>query len=171
MKRPASITTFGVLNIVFAVLGIFGLIVSIAALFMPGAGNNPIVRLMRESPAFAAWMKISIPLGLLGCLVLLIAGIGLLRLKPWARKLSIGYSIYAIITGLLGLVMNFLFLIRPMLQEAAQRQGPEAAGAIGGAIGGGIGLIYPVLLLIFMTRPNMVAVFHPPDLPPVMPSG
>lgn len=64
--------------------------------------------------------------------------------------------------------------MRPMLEEASRKQGPEAAAAIGGAIGGTVGgcfgLIYPILLLIFMTRPKLVAAFNPPDAPPVMPS-
>jgi len=121
MQRPAAVTTFGILNIVFAVFGVFGLL--------------------------------------------------LLRVENWGRKLSIGYAIYAIFFGILGAVMNFIFLFRPMLEEAAQKQGSEAAGAIGGAvagsIGGFIGLVYPILLLIFMTRPKVVAAFHPPSPPPL----
>jgi hypothetical protein len=105
----------------------------------------------------------------LTCLVLLAAGIGLLHLKPWARILSMAYAIYAILFGILGMVVNFIFMIQPMLEQARQQQGPEAAGAIGGAVGGTIGgcfgLIYPVLLLIFMTRPKVVAAFRPPAPP------
>ena len=173
MQRPVSVTVFGILNIVFAVLAVLAMIGTIAMFSMPAASNNPVVRIMRESPAYAAWLKLTIPLGLLACIVLLAAGVGLLRLKSWARKVSIGYAIYAIAFGLLGIVVNFIFLLRPMLEEAGRRQGPEAAGAIGGAVGGTIGgcfgLIYPILLLIFMTRPKVIAAFHPPTAPPVLP--
>jgi hypothetical protein len=69
-----------------------------------------------------------------------------------------------------GTVVNYFFLMRPMLEQAHQKQGPEAvgamAGAIGGTIGGCFGLIYPILLLVFMMRPNVVAAFAgstPPD--------
>jgi len=55
------------------------------------------------------------------------------------RKTSLGYAIYALVMGVAGLVMNFFFLLRPLLQAAAQQQGPEAAGAIGGAFGGSVG--------------------------------
>ena len=173
MQRPTAVTVFGILNVVVAVLGVFAMIATMAMFSMPGASNNPVVRIMRESPAYAAWLKLTIPLGLLACVVLLAAGIGLLRLKSWARKVSIGYAIYAIAFGLLGMAMNFIFLLRPMFEEAQRRQGPEAAGAIGGAVGGTIGgcfgLIYPILLLIFMTRPKVVAAFHPPVPPPALP--
>jgi hypothetical protein len=167
MQRPTSVTVFGILNIVFAALAILGLIGSIALFFVPAA-NNPVIKIIHENPFYAAWLKISILLGLLSCSALLAAGIGLLRLKSWARTLSIVYAIYAIVFGILGTVVNFFFIIRPMLEQARQQHGPEAAGAIGGAIGGTIGgcfgLIYPVLLLIFMLRPNVVAAFRP--IPP-----
>jgi hypothetical protein len=139
MQRPTSVTVFGILNIVFAVFGVFGLIASIALFFMPAGSNNPVVRIMHENPAYSAWLKICIPLGLLSCAALLAAGMGLLCLKSWARTLSIAYAIYAILFGLLGTAVNFMFLIRPMLGQAQQQHGPEAAAAIGGAIGGSVG--------------------------------
>jgi hypothetical protein len=174
MQRPATVTVFGILNIGFAVLGLFGMIVTIAVLSASAGSNNPMVNIIRENPAFAAWMKINVPLGILSCVLLLAAGIGLLMLKEWARKLSIGYAIYAIVSGLVGTVLTFVFVTRPMLERASQAQGPEAAGAIGGVIGGSIGgcvgLIYPVILLIFMLRPKVAAAFRPAGTPPAMPS-
>ena len=111
MQRPTSVTVFGILNIVFGLFGVFGLIASIALFFMPAGSNNPVVRIMHENPAYSAWLKICIPLGLLSCAALLAAGIGLLCLKSWARTLSIAYAIYAILFGLLGTAVNFIFLI------------------------------------------------------------
>ena len=171
MQRPASVTVFGILNIVFAVLGVFGLVATLVLFQLPATTNNPVVKIIHNTPAYAAWLKLSIPLGLLSCTALLAAGIGLLRLKSWARTLSIAYAIYAVVFGILAMVVNFIFLFRPMLDQARQQTGPEAAGAIGGAIGGSIGgcfgLIYPVLLLIFMLRPTIVAAFRPPAPPQV----
>jgi hypothetical protein len=174
MQRPTAVTVFGVLNIGFAVLGIFSLFASYAMLFATAASNNPVIEVIRENPTYAAWLKVSLPLGLLSCLVLLAAGIGLLKMKDWARKLSIVYAIYAIVFTIIGSVLNFFFLIRPLLERASQAQGPEAMGAIGGAIGGSLGgcfgLIYPIILFIFMLRPKIVAAFRssatPPSLPP-----
>lgn len=172
MERPTSVTVFGVLNIVFAVLGLFGLLAS-AMLFSAAAAtaNNPVVQLIQNNPAYAAWMKICILLGLIVIPALLAAGIGLLMLKPWARIISIIYAIYTIVSGLIGSVINYLFLIQPLMQQAQDKQGSEAAGAaiggaVGGIIGGCVGLIYPVLLLIFMFRPHVMAAFRPPEVPP-----
>lgn len=173
MQRPATVTVFGILNIAFALLGVFGIFASFAILAASGTSNHPAVAIIRDNPGYAAWLKVSIPLGILSCLLLLAAGVGLLFLKEWARKLSIGYAIYAILFGIAGMVLNYVFLTRPMLERASQQQGPEAAGAMGGAIGASIGgcfgLLYPILLLIFMMRPNVKAAFRPLDAPPSLP--
>src|SRR5437667_11510960 len=97
MERPGSVTAFGILNIAFAVLGVFGLLGTIALFSMTGTSINPVAKIMQESPALATWLKLSIPLGLLSCGVLLVAGIGLLRLKKWGRKLSIGNTLSGIV--------------------------------------------------------------------------
>jgi hypothetical protein len=173
MERPTAVTVLGILNIVFAVLGVFGMLATLA-MFSPTAGsNNPALKLMQESPRYLMWLKVTIPIGVLGCLALLASGIGLLRLKRWARTLSIGYAIYAIVFGIAGVVMNFIFLFRPLLEEAQRSQGPEAAGAIGvalgGTVGGCVGLIFPIVLLAFMVRPKVVAAFRP-VAPPAVPA-
>ena len=166
MRRPTSVTVFGVLNIVFSVFGGVGLLVSLALFSLKmEQSNNPVVRLIHENAAYAAYLKASILLGVPSCLALLAAGIGLLCLKPWARILSIIYAVYAVVAGIAGAIVNFFAMFLPMVEQARQQHGQEAAavigGAIGGTIGGCIGLIYPVLLLIFMLLPKITAAFHP----------
>ena len=168
MNRPTTVTVFGVLNIVFGVIGIFGSAASAAMYFLPHAdANNPVLKIMHDNAAYAAFMKVSVVLGLVVSVVLLAAGIGLLMLKPWARGLSLAYAIYAIVAGLIGIGLNFVYLVGPLLEQARHAQGPEAAGAVGGVIGGTVGgcfgFIYPILLLIFLTRPKVVAAFRPVD--------
>ena len=169
MQRPISVTVFGILNIVFAALGVLGLVITLAMFSASASSNNPVFKAMQESPAFMFWMKLTIPLGLITSGALLAAGIGLLLLKPWARILSVVYAIYSIVFGLIGVVVNFFVLVRPMMQAAAEKQGPESAGLVGGAIGGSVGgcfgMIYPILLLIFMLRPNVKNAFRPADTP------
>jgi hypothetical protein len=175
MQRPASVTVFGILNIMFAVFGSVALVASVVMLSVVGAFPNPMVKIMQESPGYAVWLKINIPLGLMSCAVLLAAGVGLIKFKEWGRKLSLGYAIYALFMGVVGLVMNFFFLLRPLLQEAGRQQGPEAAaafgGMIGGTLGGCFGMIYPVLLLIFLTRPKLVAALQASQEVAALPSS
>jgi hypothetical protein len=164
MRRPTSVLVFGILNMVFAVFGAFGMIVSIVLFFAPVTSSNPVIKIIQENPGYATFLKASIPLGFLSSAVLLASGIGLILVKNWARVASIAYGAYAIVWGIIGTVMNYMCITRPLLEQASQRPGPEMAGAIGGAIGsaigGCIGLVYPILLIIFMVRPHVVAAFE-----------
>jgi hypothetical protein len=182
MQRPTSVTVFGILNIVFAAFGIVGVVATVAMFAMmgpdnPAFQNNPTMDAIKNSPVYAAWLKISIVLGVFVSAALLAAGIGLLKLKPWARTLSIIYGIYSIIIIIISTALNYVFLVEPMLQKAHGTQGPEAiggaiGGAVGGMCGGCLGIIYPILLLIFMTRPNVVAAFNQqPSYPGQQPGG
>jgi hypothetical protein len=120
-----------------------------------------------ENPAYAAWLKFSIPLGLLSCTILLVAGIGLLWLKSWARTLSIAYAIYGICMGILATAVGSIFMILPFFKNHQDSQAAATAmfGLVGGAICVCLGLIYPILLLLFMLRPTVAAAFHPPAQP------
>ncbi len=161
--RPASVTVFGILNLVFGLLGLCGTAGSVAVLFlMPQNPNvrNPVLDLMADSPVYRLFNQVMIGLGCIAAIVLIVAGIGLLQTRPWGRTLSIGYSLYAILSGILGLAMSFVFLVKPLLDQAnAAGGGPEQAAAIGGMIGGlfggCFGMIYPIVLLIFMCRRNV----------------
>jgi hypothetical protein len=165
MKRPTSVTVFGILNIVFAAFGIlsvFGSVMLFAA--TSATSNNPVIRIIHNNPAYAAWLEVSIGLGLIVSGALLAAGIGLLQLKPWARIISIVYSIYSLVMVPVGTAISYVYVTQPLLAQAHTSQNQEAAaigGTIGGMIGGCFGLIYPVLLLIFMLLPKVASAFRP----------
>jgi hypothetical protein len=171
MQRPASVTFFGILNIAFGALGFFGMFTTLQLLSGKSMQNNPALRMMLENPTYLQWIKLTIPLGLISSIVLLMSGIGLLRLRSWARKLSIYYAIYGILFCLLSVWVQFVYLFQPLMAQAKQLQGPEAAGAIGGAIGAMLGavfgFVYPLFLLIFMTRRKVVDAFQTPMPPPL----
>lgn len=166
MERPTSVTVFGILNIVFAAFGIFGTLGSLALFSANADMNNPVIKIIHDNPNYALWMKICISLGLIVTIALLAAGSGLLKLKPWARTLSIAYAIYAIVFGIISIVANYFFLTKPLMEQAQGQHDAAAAAAvgaaIGGAVGGCVGMVYPILLLIFMTRPNVIAAFKQP---------
>lgn len=167
MNRPTSVTVFGVLNLVFAALGLLSALMGLV-MFAAAAVNssNPISQVIHDNPTFALWMKVCTALNLVVSAVLLAAGIGLLQLKSWARKVSIGYAIYSMIMLVVGTVVNYFFVFMPLLEKAHLEQGPEAAASIGAMVGAMVGscfgIIYPILLLIFMFRPKVVAAFGPP---------
>ncbi|MFW5739709.1 MAG: hypothetical protein ACOC1F_05025 [Myxococcota bacterium] len=162
MQKPSSVMVFGVLNLLFAVLGFFGTIGSVLVLLGMNT-DNPVHVIMQESAVYRAFMYVSVPLGLIFIGMLALAGVGLLMSKPWGRTATIVYAIYAIVMGLIGSLFSTVFLVVPLLEQASHASGPEAAGAVGGAVGGlfggCIGLFYPIFQLIFMYRKNVVEYF------------
>ncbi|MEX0678659.1 MAG: hypothetical protein WD063_16385 [Pirellulales bacterium] len=158
MQRPTSVTVFGVLNIVFSVLGVVGIAFSAVLLYaMPQLPGAPEINTVPDG-----WMIFSLVWGVLGATVLFVSGIGLLLLRPWGRLAAIGYAIATIGMTVVGLAMHWIYVVRPTLALLNGQDGPppEAVGAaIGGFVGGCIGPIYPLLLWYFMTRPNVLAAF------------
>jgi hypothetical protein len=166
VTRPTSAVVFGILNIIFGALGLCGTVFTAAMFLVPQqGGQNPVLDIMAENTTYRIFMQVSIILGLIATLVVIASGIGLLQLKPYGRTLAIVYGVYAVVAGIVGIIVNFVFIIGPLMQKASDAPaGPEQAAAIGGAIGGSfggcIGLIYPVVLLFFMYRPNVVEAFR-----------
>jgi hypothetical protein len=168
MYRPTSVTVFGILNLVFAALGLCGVAFGVFALVilanLPEGEMPPNPQLdLLENPGYQAYTYAMIGLNSISSIVLAIAGIGLLKLQSWGRGLSIGYGVYAIVMQLIGLVVAYIFIVQPAIEAAVpgnpQAQGQMIGSAVGGVIGGCFGLIYPVLLLIFMFRPNVKTAF------------
>ena len=182
MQRPTSVTVFGILNLVFGAMGLCGVLWSLAMLYGPiaeqVAKDNPVLREMQANRAFSVYSYVATALGFVFTLVLLAAGVGLLRMRPWGRTASIVYGVYGIFSASAGTLFTFLFVLEPMLEKNQELPAAERAGVIGGVVGGVFGacfgLVYPVLLLVFMFRGNVVAAFAaaaqgdgrlPPDAP------
>ena len=171
-QLPTAAYVFGILHCIFGVLGICSLPFACLMFFMPtdpaALEMNPALKLMTENQWYRTFNMVGIGLGFVATVVLIVAGIGLLNQKPIGRTLSIGYGWYAIIMGIVGLLIN-VFFVFPVLLEALEKapEGPAKAGAIGGLVGGligsAVGFVYPGLLLYFMYRPNVIAAFQPAE--------
>jgi hypothetical protein len=159
--KPAAITVFGILHLVFGAFGlcgvgagIFGMIVLTAN---PGIQQapNPVL----DHPIGFAWNIASLGIGSVTTFMLIAAGILLLMNKELGRVLTIYYGWISIGFGIVGMVVMAIIMISVMGQ--ANGQGPEQMaatfGMIGGACGGLIGMIYPGLAIYFMTQGNVIA--------------
>ena len=141
--RPMAVTVFGILNIVFGSLGL--LCVPVALITMFAAPN-----MMNAGGGTRAWTLVASAVGLFCTIFLIIMGVGLLYLKAWARTGSLAYGWFAIIWGIIGMAVNFA-----AFASVAHGSSPDVMfGMIGGVIGGLIGMVYPILLIVFMRRPN-----------------
>lgn len=173
MQRPDAVSVIGILNIVFGVYALFSVFTTSSTLAITGKSKNPIVKIMHEHPAYATWVKCTIPLGLLSFALLLSTGVGLLCLGEWARKLSIAYGIYAILFDIAVAIINFVFVLPPGIPGPSHTDGggnPALVAAVIAIMGGVFGLIYPVVLIVFMTRREIAAAFRPPAEPSVRPA-
>jgi uncharacterized ion transporter superfamily protein YfcC len=165
MERPTLVSACGILNIGFAAGRLVRLLLYIPFHARAVAHSASYTRRLQEHPFYAFWIHATIPLGLLSFVLLLVSGIGLLRMHPWARKLSIGYGVYGIVGGAAATVINFIFVVLPLFAKASFTDygyiAPTALGAeIGTVILGLSALIYPVILIVFMTRPHIAAAFR-----------
>ncbi len=165
-ERPTPVMVFGILNIIFGVLRLLGAPFSFWSVLSADPTTNPAAAIYNNQ-LIRNWTLMSGGLALLTGLVLVIAGIGLLQMRSWARALSIGYGGFAIILGVITTMFNVAVLMPATMTQmqgiAGNSEAARMGGLVGGAIGvlGGIlGLVYPVLLLIFMTRPHIIAAFE-----------
>jgi hypothetical protein len=151
VEKPTSVTVFGVLNCVFGGLGLlctpFGLLVGAAAM----------QKTMEATAAYKTWTLAGGIIGIGFSIWLLVLGIGLLMFKKWARSGSVVYACIMIVWSIIGVGVNIAAVWLHWITV------PEAGlpGYIGGTVGGMCGgLIYPVLLLIFMQTSKVKQAFQ-----------
>lgn len=102
--------------------------------------------------------------------LIIAAGIGLLRLAPWGRNLALGYAIYSILFHLYQAFYVIWFMIPPYLPVL--RGAPKGNFLVdimvwstygqtyGVAVYQFLILSYPIVVLVIMFRPNVVAAFR-----------
>ena len=150
--KPGSIKVFGILNIIFGSIGLvcggFGFLVLVLMQSSSEMGDA-IQREMstQYSEGYMTFIMFGAVIGLLLNIFLLTCGIGLLKERNWGRTWSLGYAVLGIIHATVSAIGAIIFA------EA----GPAALGAgFGAIIGTAIGVIYPICILVFLTRPNAV---------------
>ena len=158
MQRPASVTVLGIVNIVFASFGLLGLALTVALnLSAAQADAAP----WAGSQALVAWTTFTQWIGVIANCVLFASGIGLLRLRPWGRKVAVIYAVYAVVMALVSAVITSWFIGTQMQGQGVggDEQFMMATLIVGALIGLGISLLHPGLLWYFMTRPHVIAAF------------
>jgi hypothetical protein len=150
--RPTSVTVFGILNIVFGAIGILATPLEIIMMFV-----RP--RTMNLSEGVRVWLMLSSVIGLARVVLLIVTGIGLLKLKPWARVWTLGYGLFAICYNILGMIVNIIFMSTGGYGFSPDEMPGLIVGLIGGFCGGIVGLIYPILLVVFMRREDVIQAF------------
>ncbi|MHC5033916.1 MAG: hypothetical protein ACYTFZ_02620 [Planctomycetota bacterium] len=167
-QRPTSAAVFGTLSVIFGGWRLLLRFLKVLTWSLVGGtpSESPVTKAMESSPVWSAWAAVAQPLSLVAAVVMVVMGIGLLTVKPWARKLAVGYAIYAILMSLASSALTFTVLMPALSRQLAEAD-PRFA-AIGGAfiavfVAAAVLLVlsYYGLLLYFMTRPGVIEAFRP----------
>ena len=104
MQRPTSLTVIGWLLIVFALFGLVGQ--------MMVGSNTAAQQILAESPLPAS---VHMAMGFVGALIGLACGYGVLKGLNWSRYLYVGWSIVALIFGLLTMPFTSMLLLSVLI--------------------------------------------------------
>ena len=159
--RPTGVTVFAILHVLFGFTGILGVFLSWGMMLLGDKidlGPNPIMDLVKDNTAYHIFTIVMGVFGLGFSAALLASGVGLLKMRRWARTVALTYAVYAIVATIIGNVANYHFIYRPVMDQAMGQQGGQElaliSGILGGVIGGCISLILPIAILIYFLRPT-----------------
>lgn len=170
--RPKSVTVIAIIGIIFGALGVLGALCNLPQYMGVKILPNPVMDAMREDSVLVALIVGSLVISLIASVLLLWGGIGALSLKPGARKALIAYAIVLIVNTIVGLGLSltvsgtrseaaFQRSMKnvPPAQAAAMQKGYELGfyGATGFSV---IFLVWPGLVLYYMSRPHVKAAFE-----------
>ena len=165
LRKPSgSVIALGIFNIGYAVLfrlccGLGSVLALVfATAFSPFLSSLPEMEgaqmppfdLMLSGPMRAYWLIKGFVLLTLGIL-LLCGGIGLLKLKPWGRTLSLGVAAAEIVWVLIDFAINVFFVYPATTQMMGEEfsQMPHMVGnVVFGVFFAFTKLVYPVVLLV-----------------------
>ncbi len=163
-QRPVIATVFGILNLVFGILGVCGNIAGIGLFAFIASGaidanmRNEMNLQQFEDPVYFAMLSAQMVLNGILSIVIIISGIGLLKFKAWGRKLANFYAVAYLILLVAGVAFNVVFTLLPAINEAnnpgadPEKVGAAVGGVVGGVFGICFGVIYPICILIFLNR-------------------
>jgi hypothetical protein len=186
--RPASVLVIAILHFVGGGIGVLGSICGLAGQAMsnammsgsfgpPQSGQKGInqAELMREFadkiPAYQFMQYTQLGVGFVLSCFMIVAGIGLLQMRPWGRSLSIFYALLSILNHVLMDIYNFGFVLPGMKaamhdimatdpQLSKMPMGPMMENFMMiGPILQALLIVYPVVVLIVMLLPSVRTAF------------
>jgi hypothetical protein len=188
--RPGAATAAGVMAIIYGALFTFCGAIGLVSQAAQGAGNNFFggndpaqvkmqkdleAAIARAAPGYAAYQVGSALLGLLEALALLIAGINILNLRVWARKLALLAALVAVASTVFQIIYTAVYLM-PAVNRGLQAAIPQGAGPqpqeVAKAISVGMTIlnivqiavgvlviIYLLIIVMLLCRRHVVAAF------------
>lgn len=166
-RRPTSVTVIAIIAIIWGSIAVLGTFCSLPQALGVQFGPNPATSALAKDSAVKTFQVTALGLSFVLAIVELWGGIASLSLKQSGRKLLIGFAIAQLAIGLLAIPAQVLFIYPRMVHDVEAAVGansPVAQGVrygfFGGLAFGLLALIWPVLILVFMNRPNVKAAFE-----------
>jgi hypothetical protein len=162
--RPTSVTVIAGIGMVLGALMLLYKPATLALLIIKLPGDNPILEVMRNDSFIRGWMVVSVATGWLVSMLLLLSSIGSLRLRDWGRWGMLAYAALALVMTALSQVVGVLAIqpaLAPALREIASKnpssfQMSPGSGMVVSIV---LQLWFPLLILIFFTRPHVKRAF------------
>lgn len=167
--RPNVVFVMGILNIVLG--GIWLLITMCGAASnaftlttKSASAFNPVLDKMKEVPGFVPFKIADSCWSFLFAIALIVSGIGLIKMKNWARATSVVFSVLSLLEQIGAVIFTFA-VISPALGDAMQDQpfsqlmGNSPMGIAIQVAAAAMGMIYPIALLVTMLLPTVRAAF------------
>ena len=160
MQKPTAVVVFGILNIVFGAMVLCMFPCALGMQFIPAfakAGQPD----MMSTPFLRGCSMASLLVQVFMAIWQVSAGVGLVRSRSWGRTLAISYGYAIIFVALVSAVVGLVFVSPAIQQEAQKFPDPVFRDMMVYivpffiALSSCSSLIYPVLLLIFMSRQNV----------------
>jgi hypothetical protein len=173
LPRPTSVLVVSIVCLVFAALGLCGVVMAVPILRLDPAAlpDNPAYKAYEHCPGFLTYTKIAVVVGVLASLVLATAGVGMLTARAWGRAVALGWAAYSIVSGVLGVILNttiyFPALDKVIEKEGTMISGAAKMGAAGGLFGATcLGVGWPLVMVFLLTRPPVAEYFRSLTAPP-----
>lgn len=163
-SRSAIPKVFGIINIVYACLGGIWALFSLGVVFLmktvisKNAGElNEAGTFLEAYDKLLVYTYIDAGLKFVLAIILLVAGIGLLRRRMWAQKATLFWAVFRIVAAvvMVAVTMGPSREFQETVNQASQDQQAEIqqmAQGVGSVVGVIFLCIYPVLCLVFMSK-------------------
>ena len=150
--KPASIKVFGILNIVFGAMGLICGGAGVLFFVLATQSSEFAYELNRAMSAqyaegYITFLQFSSCFGGIMSLILIVCGVGLLRARNWGRTGSLGYAAFQILFTLASTAVSM------SMMKDDKTFIFSAGGAMCGVL---FALIYPICIMIFLIRPNVI---------------
>ena len=171
VQTTAIPKVFGIIHIIYALLGWLGAIISVVVFFgmtavmsKLGEDSEELNTMLEGYNQMAIYTYIDAGIKVILGAVLLISGIGLLKKKLWAQKVSIFWAVTRVILVIVMTVITYGSSreLQDKMGEISQNQPGQMDQSLQSAIQGGGAVmsiimlsVYPVLCLIFLSKKSV----------------